>query len=201
MINSLSNVFSYLGPIAVGYAKDATGKFEADIYVLAGTAPVAMLAALGYGLWLPRGVVRERWTSRAIFECRCVTVTVGRQGRTARFGAVGGSPRPTLILAAAFFQHGESTEGTVHTEAACLPDCLTLRSLRIPGTPVFQIPAARSHDIRRRTHRRDARNALTRSPLRLNQAEIDVAMTARCCRVMFRCITGLPNAPSLPCQE
>jgi ACS family tartrate transporter-like MFS transporter len=58
LINSLSNVFSYLGPIAVGYAKDATGNFEAGIYVLAAAALVATLTALGYGLWMPRGVAR-----------------------------------------------------------------------------------------------------------------------------------------------
>lgn len=60
LINSLSNVFSYLGPIAVGYARDATGSFEAGIYVLAAAALVATLTALGYGLWAPRSVERVR---------------------------------------------------------------------------------------------------------------------------------------------
>lgn len=53
MINSLGNIGSYLGPIAVGYTKDATGSFEAGIYVLAGAALVSTLTALGCWLWMP----------------------------------------------------------------------------------------------------------------------------------------------------
>ncbi len=53
MINSLGNIGSYLGPIAVGYTKDATGSFEAGIYVLAGAAAVSTLTALGCWLWMP----------------------------------------------------------------------------------------------------------------------------------------------------
>jgi ACS family tartrate transporter-like MFS transporter len=56
LINSLANVCSYLGPIAVGYAKDITGSFEAGIYVLAGAALVSTLTALGCWLWMPRAV-------------------------------------------------------------------------------------------------------------------------------------------------
>ena len=41
MINSLGNFAGYLGPIAVGYAKDATGSFEAGLYVLAAAAAVS----------------------------------------------------------------------------------------------------------------------------------------------------------------
>lgn len=54
LINSLSNVFSYLGPIAVGYARDVTGSFEAGIYVLAAAAAVSTLTALACWLWMPR---------------------------------------------------------------------------------------------------------------------------------------------------
>jgi MFS transporter, ACS family, tartrate transporter len=54
-INSLGNFAGYLGPIAVGYAKDATGSFAAGLYVLAGAALVSTLTALGCALWMPRG--------------------------------------------------------------------------------------------------------------------------------------------------
>ncbi len=52
-INSLGNFAGYLGPIAVGYAKDATGSFEVGLYVLAGAAAVSTLTALGCALWMP----------------------------------------------------------------------------------------------------------------------------------------------------
>lgn len=53
-INSLGNFAGYLGPIAVGYAKDATGSFEVGLYVLAGSAAVSTLTALGCALWMPK---------------------------------------------------------------------------------------------------------------------------------------------------
>ncbi len=59
LINSLGNFAGYLGPIAVGYAKDATGSFEVGIYVLAAAALVSSLTALGCGLWMPRGAGKE----------------------------------------------------------------------------------------------------------------------------------------------
>jgi ACS family tartrate transporter-like MFS transporter len=55
LINSLGNFAGYLGPIAVGYAKDATGSFEAGLYALAGAAFVSTVTALGCALWMPRG--------------------------------------------------------------------------------------------------------------------------------------------------
>ncbi len=55
LINSLGNFAGYLGPIAVGYAKDATGTFEAGLYVLAAAAFVSTVTALGCALWMPRG--------------------------------------------------------------------------------------------------------------------------------------------------
>ncbi len=55
LVNSLGNFAGYLGPIAVGYAKDATGNFEAGLYVLAGAAFVSTMTALGCALWMPRG--------------------------------------------------------------------------------------------------------------------------------------------------
>ena len=54
-INSLGNFAGYLGPIAVGYAKDTTGTFQAGLYVLAGAAFVSTLTALGCAVWMPRG--------------------------------------------------------------------------------------------------------------------------------------------------
>ena len=54
--NSLGNFAGYLGPIAVGYAKDATGSFEVGIYVLAAAAGVSTLTALGCAIWWPRVV-------------------------------------------------------------------------------------------------------------------------------------------------
>jgi ACS family tartrate transporter-like MFS transporter len=56
LINSLGNFAGYLGPIAVGWAKDATGTFQAGLYVLAGAAFVSTVTALGCALWMPRGV-------------------------------------------------------------------------------------------------------------------------------------------------
>ena len=56
-INSIGNFAGYLGPIAVGYAKDATGTFQAGIYVLAAAAAVSTLTALGCALWMPKGAV------------------------------------------------------------------------------------------------------------------------------------------------
>ena len=56
-INSLGNAAGYLGPIAVGYAKDATGSFEVGIYVLAGAAAVSTITALGCALRMPRPVI------------------------------------------------------------------------------------------------------------------------------------------------
>jgi ACS family tartrate transporter-like MFS transporter len=55
LINSLGNFAGYLGPIAVGWAKDATGSFQAGLYVLAGAAFVSTVTALGCALWMPRG--------------------------------------------------------------------------------------------------------------------------------------------------
>ncbi|MEA2738713.1 MAG: transporter, family, tartrate transporter [Acetobacteraceae bacterium] len=57
LINSLGNFAGYLGPIVVGYAKDATGSFEAGLYALAAAAFVATMTALGCALWMPRGAV------------------------------------------------------------------------------------------------------------------------------------------------
>ena len=57
LINSLGNFAGYLGPIAVGYAKDATGTFQAGLYVLAAAALVSTVTALGCALWMPRGAV------------------------------------------------------------------------------------------------------------------------------------------------
>ena len=51
-INSVGNFAGYLGPIVVGYTKDATGSFEAGIYVLAASSLVSTLAALGCALWM-----------------------------------------------------------------------------------------------------------------------------------------------------
>jgi ACS family tartrate transporter-like MFS transporter len=51
-INSVGNFCGYLGPIVVGYTKDATGSFEAGIYVLAASSLVSTIAALGCALWL-----------------------------------------------------------------------------------------------------------------------------------------------------
>jgi MFS transporter, ACS family, tartrate transporter len=57
LINSLGNFAGYLGPIAVGYAKDASGSFQAGFYVLAAAAFVSTLTALGCALRMPRGAV------------------------------------------------------------------------------------------------------------------------------------------------
>ena len=57
LINSLGNFAGYLGPIAVGWAKDATGTFEAGLYVLAAAAFVSTITAMGCALWMPRGAV------------------------------------------------------------------------------------------------------------------------------------------------
>jgi ACS family tartrate transporter-like MFS transporter len=51
-INAIGNFCGYLGPIVVGYTKDATGSFEAGIYVLALSSLVSTLAALGCALWM-----------------------------------------------------------------------------------------------------------------------------------------------------
>ncbi|HEX3992201.1 MAG TPA: MFS transporter [Acetobacteraceae bacterium] len=58
-INSVGNFCGYIGPIVVGYTKDATGSFEAGIYVLALSSLVSTLTALGCALWmkLPRANV------------------------------------------------------------------------------------------------------------------------------------------------
>jgi MFS transporter, ACS family, tartrate transporter len=61
LINSLGNFCGYLGPIAVGYAKDHTGSFEAGIYVLAAAALVSTLTALGCALWMPRTARHTGW--------------------------------------------------------------------------------------------------------------------------------------------
>jgi ACS family tartrate transporter-like MFS transporter len=55
LINSLGNFAGYLGPIAVGWAKESTGTFEAGLYVLAGAAALSTLTALGCALRMPRG--------------------------------------------------------------------------------------------------------------------------------------------------
>jgi len=55
LINSLGNFAGYLGPIAVGWAKESTGSFEAGLYVLAAAALVSTVTALGCALWMPRG--------------------------------------------------------------------------------------------------------------------------------------------------
>jgi len=60
LINSLGNFAGYLGPIAVGYTKDATGTFEVGLYVLAGAAFVSTVTALGCALWMPRGAMVTR---------------------------------------------------------------------------------------------------------------------------------------------
>jgi MFS family permease len=60
LINSLGNFAGYLGPIAVGWAKEATGTFQAGLYVLAGAAFVSTLTALGCALWMPRGAAAGR---------------------------------------------------------------------------------------------------------------------------------------------
>src|SRR6202041_987501 len=52
LINSLGNFAGYLGPIAVGYAKDATGSFAAGLYVLSAAAFISTLTALGCALWI-----------------------------------------------------------------------------------------------------------------------------------------------------
>ena len=57
-INSIGNFCGYLGPIVVGYAKDTTGSFEAGIYVLAATAAISAVTALGCALWMPRTAAR-----------------------------------------------------------------------------------------------------------------------------------------------
>jgi ACS family tartrate transporter-like MFS transporter len=57
LINSLGNAAGYLGPIAVGYAKDWTGSFQAGLYCLAGAALVSTVTALGCALWMPRGAI------------------------------------------------------------------------------------------------------------------------------------------------
>ena len=54
LINSLGNFAGYLGPIVVGWTKEATGSFETGLYVLAGAAAVSTLTALGCALWMPR---------------------------------------------------------------------------------------------------------------------------------------------------
>ena len=59
-INSVGNFCGYLGPIAVGYAKDATGSFEAGLYVLAGAALISTLTAFGCALWMPRTAASTR---------------------------------------------------------------------------------------------------------------------------------------------
>jgi ACS family tartrate transporter-like MFS transporter len=51
-INSIGNFCGYLGPIVVGYTKDATGSFEAGIFVLALSSLVSTLTALGCALWM-----------------------------------------------------------------------------------------------------------------------------------------------------
>jgi ACS family tartrate transporter-like MFS transporter len=60
LINSLGNFAGYIGPIAVGYAKDATGSFETGLYVLAAAAFVSTVTALGCALWMPRGAAPVR---------------------------------------------------------------------------------------------------------------------------------------------
>jgi MFS transporter, ACS family, tartrate transporter len=53
-INSVGNFAGYLGPIAVGWARDATGSFEVGLYVLAGAAAVSTVTSLCCALWMPR---------------------------------------------------------------------------------------------------------------------------------------------------
>lgn len=57
-INSPGNFAGYLGPIAVGYAKDATGSFEVGLHVLAAAAAVSTITALGCALWMPKTVAQ-----------------------------------------------------------------------------------------------------------------------------------------------
>ena len=52
-INSIGNIGSWAGPVVVGYARDATGNFEAGMYVLAAAALVSALVSLGCWLWMP----------------------------------------------------------------------------------------------------------------------------------------------------
>lgn len=59
-INSLGNLCGYFGPIAVGWAKETTGSFEAGLYVLAAAAGVSTLTAIGCALWMPRGAQATR---------------------------------------------------------------------------------------------------------------------------------------------
>jgi MFS transporter, ACS family, tartrate transporter len=54
LINSLGNLGAFLGPIAVGYAKDLTGSFRAGLFALAAAALVAAGTALAVAIWLPR---------------------------------------------------------------------------------------------------------------------------------------------------
>ena len=58
-INSIGNFMGYLGPIAVGYAKDATGSFEAGIYALAASCAISTVIALGCALWMPKTAVAK----------------------------------------------------------------------------------------------------------------------------------------------
>ncbi len=58
-INSLGNFAGYLGPIAVGWAKETTGAFDTGLYVLAAAAAASTVTALGCALWMPRGAARE----------------------------------------------------------------------------------------------------------------------------------------------
>ena len=51
-INAIGNFCGYLGPIVVGYTKDATGSFEAGIYALALSSLVSTVTALGCALWM-----------------------------------------------------------------------------------------------------------------------------------------------------
>src|SRR5580704_12974153 len=51
-INSVGNLCGYVGPIVVGYTKDATGSFEIGIYVLALSSLVSTLMALCCALWM-----------------------------------------------------------------------------------------------------------------------------------------------------
>jgi ACS family tartrate transporter-like MFS transporter len=60
LINSLGNFAGYMGPIAVGYAKDVTGSFEIGLYVLAAAAFVSTATALGCAVWMPRGAAPVR---------------------------------------------------------------------------------------------------------------------------------------------
>jgi ACS family tartrate transporter-like MFS transporter len=60
LINSLGNFAGYLGPIVVGYAKNATGNFQAGLYALTAAALVSTLTALGCALWMPRGATPAR---------------------------------------------------------------------------------------------------------------------------------------------